>query len=123
MIDIENLTVRQVKEIASLANCKQKNQIDSHLIGKHVIVRTYSAGVHFGIFDSREDLVVKLKKTKRIWRWSDAFTLSEIVKNGLGKDSKISEEIEENILTQAIEVMACTSKCVESIEKIGVYKP
>lgn len=123
MIDINNLTIGQVKEIASLTGCKSKNSLHEEFIGKKVICRTYSAGVHFGVLLKRDETEALLENAQRIWRWSDAFTLSEISKNGLGKESKISETIDKILLTQVIEIIPCTDKCVESINKIGVYKP
>lgn len=39
------------------------------MIGKEVIVRTYSAGVHFGTLESRNGKEVVLKDARRIWDW------------------------------------------------------
>jgi len=56
------------------------------------LIRTYSAGVHFGEIISKEytlaGTVVKLKNARRIWSWSGAFTLSQIAMEGVTKPSE-----------------------------------
>ena len=54
---------------------------------EHVIVRTYSAGVHFGELVSREGKEVVLQNAKRIWSWKGANTLHEIAVRGGGYGS------------------------------------
>ena len=46
--------------------------MQSTLIGKHVIVRTYSAGVHAGILAARDGKEVLLTNSRRIWSWEPA---------------------------------------------------
>lgn len=43
--------------------------IGQDLIGKKVVVRTYSAGVHVGTLSEREGKEVMLVDARRIWRW------------------------------------------------------
>ena len=89
---------------------------DTTTAGKPVIVRTVNAGVHFGYLVSREGKEVLLEKSRRIWRWFGANTLSEIATSGLdAKRSKVAVPV--NItLTEAIEVIDCTPEGVASIE-------
>lgn len=85
---------------------------------KPVIVRTYSAGVHFGYLKHRDGKEVELTKSRRIWRWYGANTLSEIATNGLNViQSRVSVPVDSIILTEAIEIIPCTSKAVESLEE------
>ena len=73
---------------------------------KPVLVRTFSAGVHFGYLVSHQDKQVVLTNTRRIWRWVGANTLNEIASKGLDiNQSKISEPAAEIILTEAIEIL------------------
>jgi hypothetical protein len=85
---------------------------------KPVIVRTYSAGVHFGYLKARTGKEVSLEKSRRIWRWFGAWTLSEIATSGLdtGK-SKIGAPVAIT-LTEAIEIIDCTPNAVRSIEAV-----
>lgn len=79
--------------------------------GDFVLIRTYSAGVHFGTFVSKEGQEVVLKDARRLWSWSGALSLSEVAMNGIKiADSKISVPVEEIIITQAVEIIKVSSK-------------
>ena len=81
-----------------------------------VLVRTYSAGVHFGYLAHRDARDVTLERSRRIWRWYGAWTLSEIAVFGLdGKKSKVAAPVTIT-LTEAIEIIDCTPAAVASIE-------
>jgi hypothetical protein len=87
---------------------------DNHL--KPVIVRTYSAGVHFGYLVHREGKEVTLERSRRIWRWSGANTLSEIANHGVDVvNSKIAEPVTIT-LTEAIEIIDCAPAAVSNLE-------
>lgn len=74
--------------------------------GTRVLIRTYSAGVHFGTLIERNGQEVHLSSARRLWSWQGALSLSEIAANGCDiKNSKISVPVEEILLTQAIEVI------------------
>jgi hypothetical protein len=74
--------------------------------GKFVLIRTYSAGVHFGTLVERNGKEVHLKDARRLWSWSGALSLSEIAMKGIKiADSKISVPVDEIILTEAIEII------------------
>lgn len=76
------------------------------MIGKEVIVRTYSAGVHVGTLVSREGKEVVLSNARRIWYWKGAFTLNAIATSGLDrKNSRISVQVPEILLTETIEII------------------
>lgn len=76
------------------------------MIGKNVLIRTYSAGVHFGTLISKEGQEVHLKNARRLWNWNGALSLSEVASKGINlSNSKISAPVEEIILTQAIEII------------------
>jgi hypothetical protein len=83
---------------------------------KPVLIRTYSAGVHFGYLVAHKGQEVKLTKSRRIWYWKGANTLSEIATTGLDSvNSKIAVPVDIT-LTQAIEIIDCTDEAVKSIE-------
>ena len=83
--------------------------------GKPVIVRTYSAGVHFGYLARREGKEVHLTGSRRIWYWKGANTLSEIALSGIGAGSKIASRVS-IVLTEAIEIIDCTKEAVKNLE-------
>ena len=81
-----------------------------------VLVRTYSAGVHFGTLKSRKSREVTLTNARRIWYWKGANTLHEIALRGVGQGSKISEPVKSIILTEAIEILPITPAAAKSLE-------
>lgn len=83
---------------------------------KAVIVRTYSAGVHFGYLARRDGREVDLVKSRRIWRWSGANTLSEIATSGLDiNQSRVAVPVSIT-LTEAIEIIDCTPEATAILE-------
>lgn len=83
---------------------------------KPVLVRTYSAGVHFGYMTARDGKEVTLDKSRRIWRWYGANTLSEIATAGLDvKRSRVGAPVS-IVLTEAIEIIDCTPEAVANLE-------
>lgn len=81
-----------------------------------VIVRTYSAGVHYGTLVERRGKEVDLAAARRIWYWRGANTLHEISLRGVGKGSKVSEAVESITLTEAIEVIPCTDAAAANLD-------
>lgn len=82
-----------------------------------VVVRTYSAGVHFGYLKSRKGKEVVLSNARRIWSWSGANSLNEIASAGVNvASSRVSVPVSENTLTEAIEVLRCTTEAARILE-------
>lgn len=73
-----------------------------------VVVRTYSAGVHFGEMADRRAKEVDLVNARRIWRWFGANTLNEVATKGVANTSKVSEPVPAITLTEAIEIITCS---------------
>ena len=87
------------------------------MIGKFVIVRTYSAGVHTGYLREVAGTTVILTEARRIWSWSNAFTLNEAANRGVGESSRISEAVPEIYLSQAIEVIPCSQEAETNLKR------
>ena len=83
---------------------------------KKVVVRTYSAGVHFGTLVERHGKEVSLANARRLWRWDGANTLHEVALHGVAATSKVSEPIGLIELTEAIEILHCEPEGVKSLE-------
>ena len=92
-----------------MANAKKAAKAAPKSKHPYVVVRTYSAGVHVGILTQRKGQDVVLKEARRIWKWEGAFTLSEISQTGI-KSGKVSVQVPEIILTQAIEIIPCAKE-------------
>ena len=83
---------------------------------KAVIVRTYSAGVHFGYLVRKEGKEVELTKSRRIHYWYGANSISGIAAHGLDvKKSRVADRVN-IVLTEAIEIVECSDEAVTSLE-------
>ena len=81
----------------------------SDIIGKHVVVRTYSAGVHIGTLVELEGKAALLRDSRRLWKWGGAFTLSEVATTGINpSQSRMSVSIPDIVLTEVIELIPTT---------------
>lgn len=95
------------------------------LIGKRVLVRTYSAGVHIGTLVSvnpDNSMECHLKDALRLWKWTGGgLSLSAIAHNGI-KGGRLNRT-DEVVLTGAIEYIPTTEaaeatygKFIEDVE-------
>ena len=89
---------------------------------RHVLVRTYCAGVHFGRLESRNGKEVTLTHARRVWYWKGANTLNELVVNGPADGSKISEPTARVTLTEAIEIIDMTPEQYDRLSGGGWAK-
>jgi hypothetical protein len=64
-----------------------------------------------------------MKKARRIWYWEGAASLSQLAVDGPNKPNKCKfpVEVEEVILTEAIEIIPCTEKARLAIEAVPVW--
>lgn len=117
-MNINDLTIGQAKELVRIFT-KNSSQIGINtMIGKEVIVRTYSAGVWFGELTEKSGAEVILKNARRLWRWkaAESISLSAVALHGVDQsESKIVESVAEQWL-EAIEITPCTVKSIESLE-------
>jgi hypothetical protein len=86
---------------------------------KLVVVRTYSAGVHCGTLVSRKGQEAQLKSARRIWSWQGALSLHEVAARGISS-GKVSVQVSEILLTQAIEIISATPDAMAKIASFEV---
>lgn len=117
MINLDDLTISQAKEIVSLLQNVNINRINTHpMIGKRCLIRTYSAGVHIGDVVYADGMDVKLENAIRLWKWSGGgLSLSAVARNGIkgGRLNKTGTVF----LTNAIEFIPTTQDAELSYEK------
>lgn len=86
------------------------------MVGKKVLVRTYSAGVHFGTLVTLAGTQCVLSDARRIWRWKGANTLHEMSLSGVDSEySRVSEPVAEIALSEAIELIPVTEAAAENL--------
>lgn len=91
--------------------------INDFAIGKEVIIRTYSAGVWFGVLKQKAGNEVILVKARRMYEWwaKESISLSGVARHGIKQeDSKICGELA-SVWLEAIEIIPVTGNAAESI--------
>ena len=126
LMNINELTIDQVKELANLFSGGSAKDVSPH-IGKKCIIRTYASGVHFGELVSQVGRQVELKKSRRLWYWDVApngISLSEVAVYGpIGSRSRICCVVDEIVILDAIEIIPCTDEAVKVIEDAKTFTP
>ena len=126
-MNIEEMTIREAREVAAMfANngtaptaAPAAPRWQPPLLGKRVLVRTYSAGVHIGTLESVNPdnaMECHLKDALRLWKWSGGgLSLSAVAHNGInGGRLNRTDEV---TLTNAIEYIPVTAEAWASYEK------
>ena len=131
-VDINSLTLGQIKEIAAIAGdigikpteSKQGMAIHSRYVGKYVIVRSRNEGINAGEVVMADETGIVLKEARRVWyhRPVDETAWYEGVANsGLRSDSKISAAVAEKAIIEDYSVILCSSSAEESIKGFKSY--
>ena len=89
----------------------------------YVIARA-SAGVFAGYLKSRNGKEVILNDVIRIYHWEGAATLSQLATEGTKNPEgcKFTCKVDEELLTETIEILSCTEIAKESIEGVSTWK-
>lgn len=110
-IDINQLTLGQIKQLQSLISPAVSNKPAHPMLGKRCLIRTYSAGVHIGDvvwINPDNSMEVKLENSLRLWKWEGGgLSLSAVANNGIkgGRLNKTGDVF----LTNAIEYIPTSS--------------
>jgi hypothetical protein len=117
-MNIDELTIGQAKELSALFSAKENASGLNQMIGKDVIVRTYSAGCWFGVLHQKSGSEVILKNARRMWRWKakEGVSLSACALYGIDNSgSKIVEAVD-SVWLEAIEVIPCATVAAGSLK-------
>lgn len=122
-IKVDEVTIEGVTYIPKDTISKPEINIDGL---ECVMIRTYSAGVHYGYLEKKESTLagmeVKLKQARRIWSWSGAASLSQLAMEGTSKPESCNLPCKVNgIDLVAIEIIPMTEKAVESLNNVSVW--
>ena len=96
------------------------NGIQCH-VGAEVIVRTYSAGVWFGVLAQKCGKEVILDRARRMWRWqcAESISLSGVARHGMEQSkSKIAGPVD-GLWLEAIEIIPVYGTAATSIRDAG----
>ena len=113
----ENIKIDDVEYV-------RKDAVPSAKFEDYVIVRTTSAGCFFGHLSERNGKEVLLRDARRLWYWDGAASLSQMAIDGVSRPKycKFPAAVAEITLTEAIEIIPCTEKAVESLRAVPRWK-
>ena len=88
------------------------------------IVRCDRAGVFYGEIVSRNGQEVEMKDVRNIWYWDGAATVMQLAAEGVSKPKtcKFSVSVESLVLLEAIQIIPCTDKAVESLDAVKPWR-
>jgi len=116
MINIDDLTLGQIKEIQKILGVNEAIQplTQQHqMLGKRCLIRTYSAGVHIGDVVYADGMEVKLENALRLWKWEGGgLSLSAVANNGI-KNGRLNKT-GTVYLTNVIEIIPTTDHAEET---------
>jgi hypothetical protein len=124
-MDIDTLmTLSQLKENANMLPglAAEPKSAPHPFVGRFVLCRCYSAGVHTGELVSFNGDQAILRNSRRLWLWKAqaGVALSGVAQNGLASGCKVDTENPEIALTGVIEVIPCSQAAKESIREYNV---
>lgn len=95
----------------------------NEFIGRHCIVRTYSAGVFAGILKSLDGKTAVVTDARRLWYWDGAASLSQLAMAGVSRPAncKFPVAVPEVLLTEVIEIIPTTDEARRSIAAVPVW--
>jgi hypothetical protein len=120
-MSIDTININEVEYVRKDSLTQQAPSLNGL---KHVIVRTYSAGVFAGYIESQNGQEVVLLKARRLWQWAGAASLSQLATDGTSNPTscKFPCEVETIKLFNAIEILDTTDKAKKSIDSVTVWK-
>ena len=91
---------------------------------EYYIIRGDRSGVFFGQIVERKDREVTLTNCRRVWYWAGANSLSQLAAEGVKEplSCRISMQVEELTVLDAIELIRCTDAAVENIKAVPEWK-
>lgn len=88
------------------------------------IVRCDRAGVFYGEIASRNGREMEMTNVRQLWYWDGAAALMQLAQEGTKapRNCKFTVEVESLQVLDAIEIIPCTEKAIESIDAVAVWK-
>ncbi len=122
-MNLNELTLGQIKELQCLFQPQQLMQtecktINAEFINKKCIIRTYSAGVWFGLISQKEGNEIIVLNARRLWRWKakKSITLSAIATFGIAPTGNQFTPTVDSVWLEAIELIPCSNISIKEIE-------
>lgn len=119
-MDINDLTLRQIKEIKALTSDEVSPILNRH-VGKYVIVRSYNEGINAGVVVMADETGIVLKDARRLWSnraldkklsWYEGVAVS-----GLAENNKVAGAVAEKVIIEKYSTTLCSEKAEKSIRE------
>ncbi len=118
-VNIKDLTIGQAEELVQMLGSPVAAQVGlNSMVGRKVIIRTYSAGVWFGALIQKSGNEVIIENARRLWRWqaAESISLSAVALYGIKSEgSKVAPPVDSAWL-EAIEIIPTTEAAAKSIQ-------
>ena len=125
MIDINDLTIGQIREIAAtfpalFGKAEAASSITAGMVGQYVIVRSRNEGVNAGYVEAADSTGVVLRNARRLWYHKPAEQSESwyegVANHGLAEGCKISGTVDRKIIIEDYSLTTCSEKARQSIE-------
>ena len=120
-MNINDLTIGQAKELASMIGGSSQSNITDEFIGKYVICRSRNEGVNAGVVVRADSTGVILEDARRIYYHKpvnkNVSWYEGVAKTGLSSDSKVGPAVKK-ILIEDYSLTLCTADAEKSIREI-----
>lgn len=122
IMDIEQLTIKQVKELQSLFTNTQNTSRLGYPIGQYVIIHSINEGLNAGVLVQADETGCVLREARRLWRpvskdrmsWYEGVSIS-----GLDEDSRVSAPVIQKIIVEAYSITTCSAAAEQSIREFA----
>lgn len=91
------------------------------ILNKKCIVRSYDAGVYYGMVVEVDGETVKMKNVRNIWRWQGANCLADVATKGI-QDGNVSRAVSSMVLNRCCQLIPCTEEAINNLDNISVWK-
>ena len=101
----------------------KKQQTNSTLLNKYVIVRSNLAGVFFGILINKDGDELTLKNARKFYYFSGANTVEDLATQGALniEKCKLTVEVEEIVISKFEQILPCTKNAINQIKTIPIW--
>ena len=91
---------------------------------KKFIVRCDRAGVFYGEIVNQNGREVEMANVRNIWFWNGAASVMQLATEGVSRpnDCKFTVEVKNLVLLDAIQIIPCTEKAMESLDAVKVWR-
>ncbi len=120
-MNIDDLTIREAKEIAKIFSGSTALSILDDAIGQYAIVRTRNEGLNAGKLLAADETGCVIEDARRLWRSKPADSnlswYEGVAVSGLHESSKVSGAVSRKYIIEDYSITICSKAAERSIRK------